>query len=69
MNGWKRTGPKPSSALGVLAPQASDVIKDLTLGVGAQDEIDWNKVEAARAFEASRQKFNVEKYKALVRRY
>jgi hypothetical protein len=70
MMGWKKAGaPKVSSALGVLAPKATDIAKQLALGKGAQAEVNWNKVEAARNLEASRQRFDVEKYRALVRRY
>jgi len=71
MIGSKRAGSKAFSALGVLEELKGRVAKELALGAtaGAQGEINWNALKAARDFEAARQKFDVEKYRAILRRY
>ena len=61
--------PKATTALGVFENLKQNVIKQLNLGgrsTGA--EPNWNAIKAAREMQA-RQNFEVEKYRALVRRY
>ena len=73
MIGSKRTGSKASSALGVLGGLLKKAdVKDsaLRLGLGASSkETNWNAIEAAKVFEATRQSFDLERARALLRRY
>ena len=73
MFGSKRTDPKASSAIAVI----EDLLKKtdakdsaLRLGVGASSkEANWNAIVAAKDFEATRHRFDVERSRALLRRY
>jgi len=71
MIGSKGAGSKASSLFGLLEELKSKVTKDLALGAGAGalGERNWNALQAAKDFEAARQKFDVEKYRVMLRRY
>ena len=70
MIGAKKTGPKASTMLEVLERLKQGMVRELTLGVGkgAGGEINWNAIKAAKEFKAH-QTVEVEKYRALLRRY
>jgi len=68
MIGSKKVGSK-ASALGVLVDITSSLTKTLAQGAAAGPERNWNSLEAAKDFEAARQRFEVEKYRVMLRRY
>ena len=70
MIGAKRGSSKASSALGSLADLRKTAVKVLTLHArpGAAPEVNWNAVEAAKDFAAAQQRFDVERYRVLLRR-
>jgi len=71
MIGSKRAGSKATSALGALEGLKNEVAKNLALraATAAQGERSWKALAAAKDIEAARQKFEVEKYRLLLRRY
>lgn len=70
MIGSKKAGSK-ASALGVLVDLTSSLTKTLALGAAAspKGQRNWSSLEAAKDFEAGRQRFEVEKYRVMLRRY
>lgn len=71
MMGAKGVASKGSSALEVLKGLKKSLVKDLALAKpvgGASQEVNWNAVKAAKEFQGQ-QRFDVEKYRALLRRY
>jgi hypothetical protein len=71
MIGAKRVGSKASSAHGALADLRKTVANVFTLDIrtGAAPETNWDAIEAAKDFAAAQQRFDVEKYRVLLRRY
>lgn len=73
MIGAKKAVPEPASkatsALGVLENLKQSVIGELRLGGSgsAGSEPNWNTIKAAREMQ-SRRAFEVEKYRAMIRR-
>jgi len=68
MIGSKKAGSK-ASAPGVV--DLSSLTKTLSVGVatGPERQRSWSSLEAAKDFEAARQRFEVEKYRVMLRRY